>query len=85
MSAKKQKTLKFPFQSPMAFFVRKKKIVRYFLSWGYCWIARLPETSKIGDTLTEGEILHYKGSQFFSRRAILELISIMPDPMEAKP
>lgn len=72
---------KFKFSSPNAFFAEKKEIVDTSYPGD---IVGLHDTGnfKIGDTLTEGEILHYKGIPSFSPEHFRYINNA--DPMKAK-
>jgi peptide chain release factor 3 len=73
------KTLKF--SSPNAFFAEKKEVVDQSFPGD---IVGLHDTGnfKIGDTLTEGEVLHYKGIPSFSPEHFRYINNA--DPMKAK-
>lgn len=72
---------KFKFSSPNAFFAEKKEIVDVSYPGD---IVGLHDTGnfKIGDTLTEGEIIHYKGIPSFSPEHFRYINNA--DPMKAK-
>lgn len=72
---------KLKFSSPNAFFAEKKEIVDISYAGD---IVGLHDTGnfKIGDTLTEGEILHYKGIPSFSPEHFRYINNA--DPMKAK-
>ena len=72
---------KMKFSSPNAFFAEKKEIVDESFPGD---IVGIQDTGnfKIGDTLTEGEILNFKGIPSFSPEIFKELINI--DPMKSK-
>ncbi len=72
---------KFKFSSPNAFFAEKKEIVHVSYPGD---IVGLQDTGnfKIGDTLTEGEILNYKGIPSFSPEHFRYINNA--DPMKAK-
>lgn len=72
---------RFKFSSPNAFFAEKKEIVDISFPGD---IVGLHDTGnfKIGDTLTEGEILHYKGIPSFSPEHFRYINNA--DPMKAK-
>lgn len=72
---------KFKFSSPNAFFAEKKAIVDVSYPGD---IVGLHDTGnfKIGDTLTEGEVLHYKGIPSFSPEHFRYINNA--DPMKAK-
>ncbi len=72
---------KLKFSSPNAFFAEKKEIVDISFPGD---IVGLHDTGnfKIGDTLTEGEILHYKGIPSFSPEHFRYINNA--DPMKAK-
>ncbi|MBT8323143.1 MAG: peptide chain release factor 3 [Eudoraea sp.] len=72
---------KFKFSSPNAFFAEKKEIVDTSYPGD---IVGLHDTGnfKIGDTLTEGEILHYKGIPSFSPEHFRYINNA--DPMKSK-
>ena len=72
---------KFKFSSPNAFFAQKKEIVDVSYPGD---IVGLHDTGnfKIGDTLTEGEVLHYKGIPSFSPEHFRYINNA--DPMKAK-
>ncbi len=72
---------KLKFSSPNAFFAEKKEIVDVSFPGD---IVGLHDTGnfKIGDTLTEGEVLHYKGIPSFSPEHFRYINNA--DPMKAK-
>lgn len=72
---------KFKFSSPNAFFAEKKEIVDVSYPGD---IVGLHDTGnfKIGDTLTEGEVIHYKGIPSFSPEHFRYINNA--DPMKAK-
>ncbi len=72
---------KFKFSSPNAFFAEKKEIVDISFPGD---IVGLHDTGnfKIGDTLTEGEVLHYKGIPSFSPEHFRYINNA--DPMKTK-
>ena len=72
---------KFKFSSPNAFFAEKKEIVDVSYPGD---IVGLHDTGnfKIGDTLTEGELIHYKGIPSFSPEHFRYINNA--DPMKAK-
>lgn len=72
---------KFKFSSPNAFFAEKKEIVDVSYPGD---IVGLHDTGnfKIGDTLTQGEIIHYKGIPSFSPEHFRYINNA--DPMKAK-
>lgn len=72
---------KLKFSSPNAFFAEKKEIVDFSFPGD---IVGLHDTGnfKIGDTLTEGEILHYKGIPSFSPEHFRYINNA--DPMKSK-
>jgi len=72
---------KLKFSSPNAFFAEKKEIVDISFPGD---IVGLHDTGnfKIGDTLTEGELLHYKGIPSFSPEHFRYINNA--DPMKAK-
>ena len=72
---------KFKFSSPNAFFAEKKEIVDTSYPGD---IVGLHDTGnfKIGDTLTEGEVLHYKGIPSFSPEHFRYINNA--DPMKSK-
>lgn len=72
---------KLKFSSPNAFFAEKKQIVETSYPGD---IVGLHDTGhfKIGDTLTEGEILHYKGIPSFSPEHFRYINNA--DPLKAK-
>lgn len=80
LHVRNQKKLKF--SSPNAFFAEKKEIVDISYPGD---IVGLHDTGhfKIGDTLTEGEQLHYKGIPSFSPEHFRYINNA--DPMKAKP
>ena len=73
--------IKLKFSSPNAFFAEKKEIVDVSFPGD---IVGLHDTGnfKIGDTLTEGEVLHYKGIPSFSPEHFRYINNA--DPMKAK-
>ncbi len=79
LHVRNNKTLKF--SSPNAFFAEKKEIVDISYPGD---IVGLHDTGnfKIGDTLTEGEILHYKGIPSFSPEHFRYINNA--DPMKSK-
>lgn len=79
LHVRQQKRLKF--SSPNAFFAQKKEIVDISYPGD---IVGLHDTGnfKIGDTLTEGELLHYKGIPSFSPEHFRYINNA--DPMKAK-
>ena len=79
LHVRNEKNLKF--SSPNAFFAEKKEIVDISFPGD---IVGLHDTGhfKIGDTLTEGELLHYKGIPSFSPEHFRYINNA--DPMKAK-
>lgn len=72
---------KLKFSSPNAFFAEKKEIVEVSYPGD---IVGIPDTGnfKIGDTLTEGEVLHFKGIPSFSPEHFRYVNNA--DPLKAK-